>query len=678
MKFKRKKIVRYDMVETGLPSSNLPQLKNYPSFSPEMGSFNPDKFHRSGSTYSDKHFQILTKFSEAESYSIDEYRTAIIRGVDYFKKKTSIPAEWVSRDANRAAYESKVKGTFRAYRDTFAARRTPPQDWDQLTNIYGPIKLFNLAEKFLRYLYLVISREQLHYALFTYYYFYYYFYFNEYILENVFLYFPVIRVFFSNQIFSTFEGVYYSFFEISIGFFLPFFIFFIFSQYQLIVSYAGHKVYFLAGMGLFVCTFILPYVYYFTGFSNLFIFTFFFIFFPLYSVFYIFEYSGFIYPSSHNFDSYSNFFLPFYTENSVKTLFLPIYYYKYPFISFSSSFSTKKGNFTKFPFTQNVSFLVLHYKRISYYRQAERLVFKNKPFRLSAPSISISGLVFPGYENNFAYSIQSHRESVQTYPQKHFSPFNESQDFDFFAETERDYFPIFFRDHINHPDGYSQISFIEFVSRFKSTRSFDNNLNLTREEEFDFYNSAPSKKALEFLYPYYALRIWINTVKPSSNPPLYSDFEFQNIIFSNADFKPVPNISPFLVKFIKIYFSFFVKILDKITFFRYKNFSTATDTVNFLSTLDQVIKILNDNKRISPYFYISLYKYLFRSMVKLNRSFGFRDKLPLRSIFTYTIILVRIEEVLLTVFNRIEYLEFSDKSRRYGSFLIASLKKKIF
>jgi hypothetical protein len=86
---------------------------------------------------------------------------------------------------------------------------------------------------------------------------------------------------------------------------------------------------------------------------------------------------------------------------------------------------------------------------------------------------------------------------------------------------------------------------------------------------------------------------------------------------------------------------------------------------------------LNDNKRISPYFYISLYKYLFRSMVKLNRAFGFRDKLPLRSIFTYTIILVRIEEVLLTVFNRIEYLEFSDKSRRYGSFLIASLKKKI-
>jgi len=356
---------------------------------------------------------------------------------------------------------------------------------------------------------------------------------------------------------------------------------------------------------------------------------------------------------------------------------LPAYCYKYPFINFPPSFSTKKENFTKFPFTQNVRFLVLHYKRISYYRQAERLVFKNKPFRLSAPSMSISGLVFPGYENNFAYSIQSHRESVQTYPQKHFSPFNESQDFDFFAETERDYFPIFFRDHINHPDGYSQISFIEFVSRFKSTRSFDNNLNLTREEEFDFYNSAPSKKALEFLYPYYALRIWINTVKPSSNPPLHSDFEFQNIIFSNADFKPVPNISPFLVKFIKIYFSFFVKILDKITFFRYKNFSTATDTVNFLFTLDQVIKILNDNKRISPYFYISLYKYLFRSMVKLNRAFGFRDKLPLRSIFTYTIILVRIEEVLLTVFNRIEYLEFSDKSRRYGSFLIASLKKKI-
>jgi len=288
-------------------------------------------------------------------------------------------------------------------------------------------------------------------------------------------------------------------------------------------------------------------------------------------------------------------------------------------------------------------------------------------------------LIFPGYENNFAYSIQSHRDSIQAYPQKNFSPFNESQDFDFFAETERDYFPIFFRDHINHPDGYSQISFIEFVSKFRSTRTFGNEFNFSLEEELDFYNLAPSKKALEFLYPRYSLKIWISTLKPEEISYFISDFEFQHILFSNSDFNNNIsfNFNTFLTKCIKIYFSHLVSFLDRITFFKYKVFPTATDTTNFLIILDQIIKILNDNKRISPYFYLNLSKSLFRSTNKLNMAFISNRKLPIRSVFTYTIILVRLDELLLIVSNRIENLESSDKSSRYGSFLISTLIKKI-
>jgi hypothetical protein len=679
MTFTRKKFPRYSTVEVGMPPVDPQPLKNYPSFTPEMGSFNRDKFQRAGNTYSDKHFQLFVSQSgEFESSNLDTYRKQILEGVDFFKARTSKPAKWSNREIDNTAYTKRIKNTFRAYKDSHRARPTAPQDWESALNIYGPVRLFSLMEELFRSIYLLITREQAHYALFTYYYFYYYFYLNEYILENIFLYFPVARVFFSNQIFSTFEGVYFSFFEISLGFFLPFFVLFTFSQYAILRAYVLHKVYFLSGFGLFFSTLVLPYVYYFTGFSTLFFFLFIFLFFTVYSVFYIFEYSGFIYYDNHNFSSYSSFFLPIYKPKEI--LYLPLYVYKYPFKGYFFNQKFLKKNFTRYPFTQNVENLLRHHRRIKNFRIGEILIFKNKNLSLESPSMGMSGLVFPGSSSNSAYSIQTHRNFIQSYPRENFSPFNETTDHDFHAETERDFFPLFTRDYINHPDGYSQISFVEFVSKFKATRSFDSRLNpASYDEEFDFYNAAPSKKALEFLYPYFSLKIWLSTVKPiSGQADQDSFFCFQNILFEKSPKSEYPSFVPFFFFFIiKNFFSLFSNFLDKITLFKYKKFPTSRSTLELLNTLTALNKILTDTNRLSPQFYLNVYIFIRRSLYKLNTTFLSFPKLSVSQIFTYTLILIKIEEAITNVSDRIELLESFDKSYKYGNFFVKNIKKRI-
>ncbi|MCA6445383.1 MAG: hypothetical protein IM600_18295, partial [Bacteroidetes bacterium] len=87
-KFRRKKISRYTTIDTGIPPLETTPKTVYPSFSPEMGSFNKDRFHRSGNTFSDKDFQLLTKFAEPDHYGSEAYKKAIFRGVDLFKEKS--------------------------------------------------------------------------------------------------------------------------------------------------------------------------------------------------------------------------------------------------------------------------------------------------------------------------------------------------------------------------------------------------------------------------------------------------------------------------------------------------------------------------------------------------------------------------------------------------------------
>ena len=684
IKFRRKKISRYNTVDTGVPPLETTPKTVYPSFSPEIGSFNKDKFHRSANTFSDKDFQLLTKFAEPDHYGAEAYKKAIFRGVDLFKEKSYLSSKWVnSKSIENGPYTRGMKSSFKDYKDPFSVRHLPPQDWDQFLHIYGPTKAFNLATQLFQYIYILITREQAHAALFTYYYFYYYFYFTEYMLENVYLYFPITRIFFSNQIFSSFEGVYFSFFQIVLGIFIPAFLIFIFSQYQLMRSFFFHKVYFIAGSTIFFYVFTLPFIYYFTGFSNLFIFFIFFIFFSIFFVFYLFEIRPNVYFDKFEFENYSSYFLPAPTPQTL--VFLPKYYYKFQLWSnFSTSDSTnvRRKPFTRFPFTQNVNSMFMHSKRIIRLRFMELSTSNLAKFHFPAPSISMSGLVFPKLPNSHAYSIQSHRKFINHYPQKRFSPFAESTDHDYYDNFERDHFPIFVRDFMNHPDGYSQISFVEFISKNKSFRSFDNQFNAINDEEHDFYNSIPSKKAFEYLYPFFFLRLWVNSIKLSAGSDISEDedFKFQKITFEsvNRNSPTKPNSIPMiLIVWDTYFFAALRRILDRITFHAYKKFATPKDTEELLDLLHSANKILIDSKKISPLYYRNLFIFLVRSVYHLNKTFCSIEKITIRQIFTYTIILRQIEEIYFNVNQRIQYQDKLSLDYRVGNFFLIKFQAKL-
>lgn len=684
IRFKRKKISRYTTFDTGIPPLESSPKTVYPSFTPDAGSFNKDKFHRSGNTFSDKDFQLLTKFSEPDNYGSEGYKQAMFHGVDLFKGRAHLTSRWVnSKSIENGPYVRHIKSPFRDFKDPFSVRHIPPQDWDQFLHIYGPTKVFNLLTKLFHYIYFVVTREPPHVALFTYYYFYYYFYVTEYILENVYLYFPLARIFFSNQIFSSFEGVYFSFFQIILGAFMPAFLIFIFSQYAIIRSFFTHRSYFLAGSTIFFYTFTLPFIYYFTGFSNLFIFFIFFIFFSIFSVFYLFE----LYPGTY-FDkfesmSYSSYFLPAPIESKT-ILFLPKYHYvfrSWPSSSTVTDFKPgeKKNFFTRFPFTQRVKPLYLHNRRVLRLRilEASSSRFLTPP----APFVSISGLVFPKIPNNYAYGIQAHRKFIANYPQKRFSPFAESTDHDHYDNFERDHFPIFVRDFINHSEGYSQISFVEFVSKNRNFRSFDGQYKVMNDEEYDFYNSVPSKYAFSYLYPFLNLKLWLNSLDPHNgvNSP-DSDFVFQKFDFVNVrqSVAPTPSLAPrFLIVWNDYFFSNLRRCLDRFTFHAYKKFPTPRNTHELLFFLKQANRILIDSNRLSPAYYKNLFVFIIRSVYHLNRLFAKVDNLSVRHIFTYTLILCQIEEIYFNVNQRVQYLDKFSLDYRVGSFFLTKLQSKL-
>ena len=681
IKFKRKKLQRYNTIDVGLPPLEVPPKTPYPNFSPDSGSFNHDKFHRTANTFSDKDFQLLGRYGEEDNYTLEAYKSAIFQGVDLFKNKAYKTSKWANRSVDDDVYARGIKKAFRDFKDPFAVRQFPPQEWDHFFTIYGPSKLFNLITQGFQYIYLLVTREQPHAAIFTYYYFYYYFYFTEYILENVYLYFPILRLFFSNQIFSTFEGAYFSFFEIILGFYLPVLLFFFMSQYQLIRSFFSHWVYFVSGAVVFFYTLTLPFVYHFTGYSNLFFFIIFYTFFIIFGVFYIFEYRPGIYFNEQDFRSYSSHFLP--APETKVVLCLPRYVYRYlhwpgnrpPFSK------NEKKFFTRFPFTQNLTAAVLYQQRIKNFRIKE-LGAKNSIVTSSlAPRMTMSGLVFPKIANNYAYSISSHRSFLQLYPQKKFSPFEESGEHDFYDEPERDYYSMFVRDFINHPEGYSQVSFVEFISKNKSYRSFDPQFNFLHDEEKDFYNSVPSKKSLEYLYPYLSLRIWLNSLQVSvkSNS---EDFLFENIGFgvtarSITSEKTPSNIPRLLVLVLEKFFFNLSLIFDKLTFYAFKKFVTPSNTIEFSESLKLVNKILIDTKRLSPRYYKNIFIFLVRGTYQINAAFSKLDMLSIRHIFTYTLILRQIEEIYFNVNQRIQYLDRSSLDYKIGNFFLIKFQKKL-
>jgi len=681
-KFRRKKISRYTTIDTGIPPLETTPKTVYPSFSPEMGSFNKDRFHRSGNTFSDKDFQLLTKFAEPDHYGSEAYKKAIFRGVDLFKEKSYLVSKWVnSKSAENGPYFRHMKSSFKDYKDPFSVRRLPPQDWDQFLHIYGPTKAFNLLTQVFQYIYALVTREQVHSALFTYYYFYYYFYFTEYILENVYLYFPIARIFFSNQIFSSFEGVYFSFFQIILGIFIPAFLIFIFSQYQIIRSFFSHKVYFVAGSTIFFYLFTLPLIYYVTGFSNLFIFFIFFIFFSIFFVFYIFEMRPSIYFDKFEFTGYSAYFLP---PSSIETsIYLPKYYYKFhlwPKVSYAVN--SKRKPFTRFPFTQNVNPMLLHIKRVVRLRLLELSLTSTANFHIPAPTMAMSGLVFPKIPGNHAYSIQNHRKFINHYPQKLFSPFAESTDHDYYDNFERDHFPIFVRDFMNHADGYSQISFIEFISKNKSFRSFDNQFKSINDEEYDFYNSIPSKKALEYLYPFLFLKLWLNSINPEYKDTNWSDedFKVQKLIFESVVYSNFlePRIIPkIFIKSNSYFFTALRRLLDRLTFYSYKKFATPRDTEELLFSLRSANRILIESKKISPLYYKNLFIFLSRSIYHLNKAFFSIENFTVRQIFTYTLILRQIEEIYFNVNQRLQYQDKLSLDYRLGNFFLIKIQAKL-
>lgn len=158
-KFRRKKSFRYDSIEVGLPPLETPPKKFYPSFPPEIGSFNQDKFQRSANSFSDKDFQLLSRFSESDSFTGETYRKAILTGVDIFKRR-ALDTNWATKPSTSESYARGIKKSFRDFKDPFTVRNLPPQDWDQFFNIYGPTKFFNLITQLFEYLYLIFTRDR--------------------------------------------------------------------------------------------------------------------------------------------------------------------------------------------------------------------------------------------------------------------------------------------------------------------------------------------------------------------------------------------------------------------------------------------------------------------------------------------------------------------------------------
>lgn len=684
--YRRKKITRYDTIDLGKDSVNPePAIikKNYPSFPPDQFVFNHDKFYRSANTFSTVDVPYLNKGTELSTPGPreDYHRKSLQAGVDSFKNQAEIYG-WVNLGKDDEKYIQAIKKG-REFKDALNAHRIQATEWGNFFGYYGPSRIFSIINFFFQKIYYLITREQPHAILFTYYYLYYYFLFTEYNLENVYLYFPILRLFFANQVFSTFSPVYFSLFHIILGFFIPAFFIFLFSQYNLIRSFFTHRVYFLSGITIFGWSFSLPFIYHFSGYSSVFVLFVFYIFFSVFAVLYIFELRPGLYPDQHNLSPYSSYFLPIFQPREI--LYLPVYRYRYyNWCKDNSLVPKNKVQFTKYPFTQNVKSNIAFKERIFQFRLKELSVRKFQSNLIVAPRITLSGLVFPRVSNLPGYSIQMHREFVKKFPATAYNPYNPSAEHDYYDEFDRENLEFLLLDHINYAGGYSDVSFFEFISKNKGARRFDPQFSCFFDEERDFYRSIPSREALNHLYPYISLNVWLNAIKPPNikSSDIDKNFIFENIEFITGSAKlhspKVPKSVPvFVVNLINWFFSKLEKNLNRVTFFAFVKLNTPRNTLEMLETLRFVNKVLIETRRISPLYYKTIFIFIVRSLYHLHVTFRSFGALTLRQTFTYTLILRQVEEIYINVSMKIRYSEKITLEHKLGHFFLDRFRKKL-
>lgn len=671
---RRRKFTRYNTFDNVIPPLNTPTpSQQYPQFVPEISSFQYDNFMRAAHSYSTVDFQM---FTNSINYSPDHYRKAIFQGIDLFEE-LSDEFDWIDDEDLEDDLIDLIKPFKRTFADYYGYNESSGE-LDSFIILYTPYRIWAEFTRALGSVYYYITGEQVHNAIFIYYYFYYYFLFTEYIYEHLCLYFPAFRVASEYQLFSTFEGTYFNFYEIVLGCYLPIIFIFYFSQYHFFRSLFNSRSSFIFGNSILLYCFIILPVYVLVGYSKIFIFFTFCIFFCIFSAFYIFEFRT-NYSSINNFNTgYFSYFLPA-PSNAQRLLCLPIFYFHYKNWQAKQTLNyNSKKPFTRFPFVINVQKIVLHKSRIDKFRLLELTYRKGLTFA-TPPSMPIMGLTFPKTSNIHAYSFKSHKNYIIRYPTKEFIPYSESQDHEYYNEIDQEEWPLHIRDFMNHPGGFSNISFLEFISKQKSFRSVDYQFSYFSDEERDFYDSIPSRKFVEFLYPYAALKFWLSSIN-GGKQTLMSDKLFKFKVFelnSVSVSKPELHVIPYwLRRTIDVFFIQFSAFLDFFTFYSFFDFSIPSSTADLSIKLAKINQVLVKDRKVSYKFYKYMAIFFFRSLSSLRR-LNNKKKDDQSYYFTFLSLLRQFEEIFFNLNQKQANYRDGSLCFKYISLCLRILKKKI-
>jgi hypothetical protein len=685
---------RYGCSEMNISSPKFKKL--YPRFSPDSGSFNRNKYEysRRFETYSTYDYQI---FTNSKVFNSDAYRDVMFRGIKLFQDKIHKKGGKHFRsitDPEGLDDDLKIrkvikKQTKRFLKKTLNRRGTKLKKKikDIAEYIYGPYNVISSVNNVIRTIYHTLRLETIQSAIFTYYYFYYYFFFTEYNLEHLFLYFPMIKFFVNYQLFANYSQFYFNFFEIFLGSYMPFLVFFLFSQYHIFKAFFSNRIYFITGLISFSYIFSLVPIYYFTGYSNIFFFTIGFLFFTIFSIFYIFEYSSSPQHVETNF-IFSSYFLPVViNENSFyqckKDYFLPIYYYKFKNWQFLNNVSpthesnkNKKNRIMLF-YISNLGAMSKSVKRIKKYNYFY-LKYKSLPNLSLSPNFPISSLIFP--VNNFNnYSFDHHREFLRTYPHLRHNPYAVPTDWKTYHFPKlRGKVPGHAPRFINPSLGYSMVGFTDFIYGNCSFKSFNADFTNFYAEYKDINIIFPSNVLFSYLYPYIAINIWINSFKPVDKeplPPLYTKgIPYYQINKSNKT--KIPSSVPKCIIIINdIFFNFIEMLFNKITFYRGYKFQSCYDSHDLISAIKTNNRLISKNKHYSSSFYVKLGIFIFKNFKLLVVFIGDRrNKLQFEELFTLMLILKQLEELFLLL---IEKDKLYCGANRHLNFCIAIVKKSI-
>jgi hypothetical protein len=672
---RRRRSNRYGATELGIPpksASASPDIR-YPDFPPDAGSFNKDKFFRDAYTYSNRKYQT---YNYLKSNNPEHYRRAILQGVDLFKKRPAAMERWIDTSQDDSY---KLKLIRRRGRRKIKIRTIRPQWKDIFPFYYSPYDILYSITRAIRGLVYIIRGEEISRSFFTYIYFYYYFFFTEYILVHASLYFPILKLLTNYNFWILFDSLYFNFYELLLGFYLPFIVMFIFSQYHLFRSFFNYSVPVIMSIVTFFYGFSLLPVYILAGITPVFYFFCSAFFVVSFFAFYIFEINPYFFGAPQSGYFHGGYYLPAPPKNDF--IFLPRFYYR--FYNWPSTCCKSSKPFTRFPFTQNVKSAVL-FKRQSAHLASNYFKYKLTPFLIDKKTdlaLPATGLILPTSRYLNAYNLKEHIRTIRDYPMKQdYLPWatGGSEEIEMIELWEVDEIPGGIRDYMNTSDAYSQVSFVEFLAKSKAR---DNPLGLyISDEERNFYSSIPSKHLIKTFYPTLWLVSWLVALRPDKLEDVKQTLSLTAIPLRNSSLDPqtmhnLHGIIPrWFVVFIDTYFKFFEKILNIVTRYRGYTFRVGFNTLELASKLTEVNSILINTNSLSPVFYFKLIKFLYRSIVSFQLTFGDTNllRLPTTDFFTYLAIFRQFEEICFNL-----ELRQGDLKKNSSSYKILALTTKL-